>query len=800
MTGRSTPGDLLTARPRLVGARVTRREDPRLLRGLGRFVDDRQVHGMAHVVFRRSETAHGRLAGIALSEALAMPGVIGVYTAADFADIARPIRATSRMKDYHATPLGPLAVDKVRHVGDPVAAVLADSRYAAEDAAGRIALDIEPLPSLVDAAEAAADGAPLLYEDAGTNVLAMRAFGRGDVDRVMAAAAVRVRGRFRIHRKTPVTIEARGGLAEYDRRSRTLTLHSTTQIPGIVRDALAEIFAMPGSRVRVISADVGGGFGAKATLYPEDICLAALALKLGRPVKWFGDRQEDLLSTTQAFDETVDAELALDAEGAVLALKADALGDVGAFSVYPWTACLEPVQVVSFLPGPYRLPAYDGRVRAVATSKPGGGPYRGVGRPIAAFVTERLMDMAATRLGMDPVTLRRRNLVAEGEFPYKVASGIVWDRSSFIGCLDTACESAGYRALCAERDAARAAGRWVGIGIASYSELTGLGSRISVAPGMPVNTGTEGASVEIDATGSVTAFFGVSSQGQGIETTLAQVVAQELGVRLEDIHIDLGDSATNAHSTGTYASRSAVLAGGAGTLAARAVRAKVIRCAAHLLEAAEPDIEIAGGVVGVAGTDRTMTVAELAKAVYSQMGRLPKDLRDEIGNLEARRVYDPFFATATSATHIAMVEVDPETCAVSIGRYVAVEDCGRVINPLIADGQAHGGVAQGIGAALLEEVIHDEAGQMVTASLADYLVPSSCEIPRMEVVHLEDEPPGTLGGVRGLGEGGAIGGLAVIANAVADALAPLGVVVTEVPLTPARIFEMVQAARPAAFR
>ena len=798
MTVEGATGDLAAARPRLVGARVTRREDPRLLRGEGSFLDDRHVHGMVHLAFRRSETAHGGLVGIDAAAARAMPGVIGVYTAADLAGIARPIRATSRMRDYHATPLRPLALDKVRHVGEPVAAVVAESRYAAEDAAERVALDIAPLPSLVDARSAAADRDTLIHEDAGTNVLAARAFGRGDIDRAMEEAAVRVAGRFRIHRKTPVALEPRGGLAEYDRRSRTLTLHSTTQIPGIVRDAFADIFAMPGSRVRVIASDVGGGFGAKATLYAEDICVAALALKLGRPVKWSGDRREDLLSTTQAFDETIEATLALDADGTVLALQADALGDVGACSVYPWTACLEPVQVVSFLPGPYRMPVYDARVRAVATSKPAGGPYRGVGRPIAAFVTERLMDMAAAELGMDPVALRRRNLVAEGEFPYKAASGLVWDRSSFVGCLDRACETAGYETLRGQRDATRAAGGWAGVGVACYAELTGLGSRISVAPGMPVNTGTEGASVEIDATGAVTAFFGVSSQGQGIETTLAQIVAGELGVGIGDVHVDLGDSATNAHSTGTYASRSAVLAGGAGILAARAVREKVVRCAAHLLEAAEPDIEIANGTVRVAGTDRTMGLAALAKAVYADMGRLPKPLRDEIGNLEARRVYDPFLATATSATHIAAVEIDRETCAVSIGRYVVVEDCGRVINPLIADGQVHGGVAQGVGAALLEEVVHDAAGQMLTASLADYLVPSSREVPRMEVVHLEDEPPGTLGGVRGLGEGGTIGGLAAVANAVADALAPLGVAVSEVPLTPARIFTLVEAARAAA--
>ncbi len=782
------------ARPRLVGARIARREDPRLLRGQGGFVDDLHRHNMVHVAFRRSEVAHGRIEAVDAAQARAMPGVVGVFAAPDLAGIARPIHASSRMKGYYATPLGPLAAAKVRYVGDPVAAVVAESRYAAEDAAAAIALGIAPLPSVIDAEAAAAADAGFVHEEAGTNVLVERAFGRGDVAAGFAEAAVRVGGRFRVYRKTPLALEPRGALAEYDRRSRSVTLHAATQIPGIVRDALAEIFGIPGSRVRVVAPDVGGGFGAKATLYPEEICLVALALTLGRPVKWSSDRREDLLATTQAFDETVDAELAVDVEGRVLAVKAEALGDIGAYSVYPWTACLEPVQVVSFLPGPYRVPNYDGRVRAVATSKPGGGPYRGVGRPVAAFVMERLIDMAAAALALDPREMRRRNLVTEGEFPYKAPSGLVWDRSSFVGCLDRACETAGYEALRAERDAARAAGRWAGVGIASYSELTGLGSRIAVAPGMPVNTGTESAAVEIDATGAVTAWFGVPSQGQGIETTLAQIVADELGVRLDDVRVDLGDSAATAHSTGTYASRSAVLAGGAGIRAARALRAKVVRCAAHLLEAAEADIRTADGEIRVSGTDMSMTFRDLAKAVYGQMGRLPRALRDEIGNLEARRVYDPFFGTATSAAHVAAVEIDRETCAVAITRYVVVEDCGRVINPLIADGQAHGGVAQGIGAALLEEVVHDDAGQLLTATLADYLVPGTGDVPRMDVVHLEDEPPGTLGGVRGLGEGGLIGGMAAVANAVADALAPLGVKVTELPLTPARIFALVQAA------
>ena len=788
------PPDPTIARPGLVGARVTRREDRRLLRGLGDFIDDRRLHGLCHVAFRRSDVAHGRLKGIDADEARAMPGVVAVIAAEDLSGIARPIRATSRMSDYYPTPLWPLVPDVVRYAGEPVVAVVAGSRYAAEDAADRIGLDIERLDGLADPERALAPDAPPIHEEAGGNTIAARQFARGDVDDAMTFAAVRVGGGFRVHRKTPLAMETRGAVASYDRRTRILDLCSTTQVPGIVRDALAEILSLPGSRIRVSVPDVGGGFGAKTALYPEEVCLAALALLLGRPVKWFGDRREDLRATTQAFDEVLETGLGVDADGRIVALEADAICDVGSYSVYPWTACIEPVQVVSFLPGPYRVGNYRARARSVATPKPAGGPYRGVGRPISTFVMERMMDMAARALGLDPVEIRRRNMIADDEFPYRTASGIVWDRSSFLDGLETACREIGYDALRADQAAARKDGRLVGIGIASYAELTGLGSRISAAPGMPVNTGTETASVSVDATGAVTATFGVPSQGQGTETTLSQIVADELGVRMDDVETVIGDSATLGHMTGTYASRGAVLGGGAAILAARGAREKIVRCASHILEAAESDIEIEGGEIRVAGTDRAMTLKELARAVYSDMGRVPKEIRDGIGNLEATGVYDPFTATATSATHIAAVEIDRETCGVTVTRYVAAEDCGRVINPMIADGQAHGGIAQGIGAALMEEVIYDGAGQLLTATLADYVVPGSCDVPRMGVTHLEAEPPGTLGGFRGLGEGGTIGAVGAIANALADALAPLGVEVRELPLTPARIHALIEKA------
>jgi carbon-monoxide dehydrogenase large subunit len=771
-------------RPKHIGAPIKRVEDPRLLAGQGQFTDDRAVPGALHVAFRRSDHAHAEIAAIDAARAAALPGVFAVYTAADL-DLP-PLVATSRMRDYRATALHPLARGKVRHVGEPVAAVLAESRYVAEDALDLVEIAYRPLPALVDPETAAAAGAPLLHEEAGSNVLAAREFARGDAAAALAAAAVRVGGRFRLRRKAPLALENRACLAEWDRGRRALTLTLSTQVPGIVHEALAELLGLPGHALRVVAPDVGGGFGGKASLYPEEIVVAALAKKLGRAVRWTGDRLEDLAATSQGFDEIVEAELGLDADGAIVALSAEAVGDVGAYSIYPWTAALEPVQVVSFLPGPYRVPAYRGRVRAVATDKAPTGPYRGVGRPAAVFVTERLIDMAARRLGLDPAELRRRNLVRDDEFPYRTPSGIVWDRCGFRETLDRALAAIGYEALRREQERARGAGRLLGIGIATYAELTGIGSRISAAPGMPINTGTETATLRLDATGAVTALFGIASHGQGLETTLAQVIADELGARLADIRIVHGDSAAVAHGTGSYASRSAVLAGGAATAAARLLKERVLRAAAHLLEAAAADLDAADGRIFVAGTDRSLSFREVARAVHSEMGRLPPEAREE---LEVTRTYDPVFGTTTAATHVALVEIDRGTGKATILRYVVAEDCGRVINPLIVDGQVHGAVAQGIGAALYEEVVYDEAGQLLTASLADYVIPGAGEVPEIETIHLDGESPSTLGGFRGMGEGGTIGAPAAIANALADAL---GRDVCELPMTPERIFRLME--------
>jgi carbon-monoxide dehydrogenase large subunit len=764
-------------------------EDRRLLTGKGAYVDDHRPPGLLHAAFLRSPHAHARIVRLDVSRARALPGVAALVAGEDLARWAKPMRARSKMPEYRTTSFPPLARGKVRFAGEAVAVAVAESRYVAEDGVDRIVADYEPLPPVPDAEAALAPGAPLLHEEVGSNLFLAREFSRGEADAAVAAAHLVVRERFRFHRHTAVAMENRGCLALYDEGTGQLTLWTSTQCPGLVRDALADLLDLPENRIRVVATDVGGGFGAKSSLYPEELTVCALARWLGRPVKWIGDRREDLLATSQAWDEIIEAELAVSADGTILGLRAEVIADVGAYSIYPWTAAIEAVQTISFLPGPYRVPHYRGRARGVATSKAPAGPYRGVGRPVSTFVMEGLMDRAARRLGMDPAEIRLRNYIRTEDFPYRSPSGIVWDGVAITGAMERvreALDDAGTRAWQAQ---SRGDGRWIGVGFASYVELTGIGSAIPVAPGAQIATGTEAATIRVDPSGTVTAIFGVASHGQGLETSLAQVVADELGVRLEDVRVLHGDTALSPYGTGTYASRSAVLAGGAGILTARVIREKALRIAAHLLEADPGDLEVSEGRVRVRGSPGSgVSLKEIASAAYAGTRRLPRGVEP---GLEATRFYDPYFGTASTATHAAVVEVDPETFQVRVLRYVVAEDCGRIINPLIVEGQVHGGVAQGIGAALLEEVVYDERGQLLTATLMDYLLPTATELPPIEVHHLETPSPTALGGFRGMGEGGTIGAPAAIANAVTDALAPLGIEVSELPITPERLFRLV---------
>ncbi len=773
----------------LIGASVRRVEDERLLTGRGRFVGDMVLPGMLHAAFLRSVHAHARLLSIDVTRARAAAGITACVTGEDLAPHARAVRAESRMKGYFATDFPALARGKVRFTGEAVAAALGESRYAAEDALELIDVRYEPLAAVATVEAGREAGSALLHEAAGTNVLLTRAFVQGDVDAAIKSAAVVVGDTFRFHRHAGITMENRACLAEWDAGAGVLTLWSSTQVPGLLRDALADVLDLPAHRVRVVAPDVGGGFGVKGALYPEEVAVCALARLTGRPVKWVGDRREDLLTTTQAWDEVVECDLALDPDGTIRGLRARVLGDIGAYSIHPWTASIEVIQVISFLPGPYRVPHYRGEAWGVATNKAPTGPYRGVGRPVSTFVTESLIERAARRLGMDPVELRLKNLIRNDEFPYRSPSGVVWDNGSFVETLERARDIAGYAQVRDEQRRAGPSARRLGIGVASYVELTGVGSAIPASPGAAINTGTEGATIRVDPGGTVTAIFGVACHGQGHETSLAQIVAQELGASFDDVRVIEGDTAASPTGTGTYASRTAVIAGGAAILAARALKEKAVRIAAHQLEASVDDVVLEGGRASVRGAaDRSVTLRDIAGAAYAGSRKLPKGMEP---GLEATRFYDPYFGSASNAAHVAVVEVDVETCAVAIRRFVLVEDCGRMINPMIVEGQAIGGVAQGIGAALLEEVVYNEAGQLLTGTLMDYLVPTASEIPLVEVLHLDRPSPATLGGFKGVGEGGTIGAPAAVANAIADALAPLGIDITELPMTPDRLFRLI---------
>jgi carbon-monoxide dehydrogenase large subunit len=771
-----------------VGRPLQRFEDARLLTGRGRFVDDRNLPHALHMAVRRSDQPHARIVNITTDAAKSVPGVHGVFVWNDIEAWIKPAIATSRMSAYQPTAIHALAPEIVHYVGEPVVAVLAESRYVAEDALELIEIEYETLPFEGDPIKAAQADAPLLHEGFVSNVLVERAFIRGEVNEAFEGAYLCVGGNFRFHRKTATAMEPRTYLAEPDAGRDSLTLYSSTQVPGIIRDALAELMDMPGNRLDVIAPDVGGGFGGKTSLYQEEMLVCALARKTGRAVRWVGDRLEDLLSTSQAFDEHVEASLAVSEEGKILGLKAVVVGDIGAYSIYPWTAGIEPVQVVSFLPGPYKVPCYSGHVRAVTTPKSPTGPYRGVGRPTSTFVMERLIDMAAVRLGLDPAEIRERNMVQPHEFPYKTPSGIVWDQSAFTEGLQLAKERFGYPQARRDQATARDQGRWIGIGIASYAELSGIGSRISASPGMPINTGTDVCVIQLDSTGSIQASFGCASHGQGHETTLAQVLADELAVDPSCLRVVTGSTQGVPHGTGSYASRTAVISSGAAILAARELRERMLRLAALLLDASPEFIKVQSGVFRDSLTGKQITVAELAKAQYSQMGRVPASAREE---LCVTRTYDPVVGTTSSSTHMVEIEIDPNTYAVHFLRYLIVEDSGRIINPLIVTGQARGAFAQGVGAALFEEVVYDENGQLLSASLVDYVLPSAPEVPALDLVHMKTVSSTNLGGFRGMGEGGTIGSPAAIANAISDALAHKGVEVFELPMTQQRIFQLI---------
>ena len=762
-----------------VGRSIRRVEDPTLVTGQGRFTGDLPA---AHWVrFVRSSVAAGRIVRIAAPEGATL------ITAADLAAV-KPIRPMLHKFNYVPVGQPVLATDVVRFVGEPIAAVLAPTREEAEDIADRVEVEISERPVVVDARAALAPGAALVHDEAKGNVIVEGRVKTPGFDAKLAAAHKRVKIDIRSRRQNALPLEPRAAHAAWDPTSQRVTLHCSTQMPHAMRTIIAELVGMPESDLRVIAPDVGGGFGQKMSLAAEYVIVTWLARKHRTSVAWTEDRRENLVACFHSRDQYVSLEGAFDADARLLALSADIVANVGAYSCYPTTCAVEPLMAMAEMPGPYDVREYNCVSRGVVTNTCPMAPYRGVSRPVITFTIERLMDKAAAAFGLDPVEIRRRNLIKT--FPYTSAMGLVFDEATYVETMDKAVDAADVPAFRARQAKARAAGCYLGLGIATFSERTGYGTPAFAARGMDVTPGWETVELAMDPSGFIEARIGASPHGQGLRTTLSQIVADELGTSPDRIKIVHGDTDRTPYGWGTFASRSLVIAGGATLLAARKVRAKLLKIASIMLEASPDDIVLEADMARVAGTDRVMAFETLARAAYHQTHLFKGDVTP---GLVESATYDPA-GTFSNACHIALVEVDAETGGVRIEKFLVAEDAGRLINPMIVDGQIHGGVAQGIANALLEEIIYDETGNILTATLADYLPPTAHEMPPIEIHHLETWTGASITQAKGLGEGGAIGAPAAVVNAINDALSPFGVSIDEFPATPQRIRAALRAA------
>ncbi|HEU5018899.1 MAG TPA: xanthine dehydrogenase family protein molybdopterin-binding subunit [Pseudolabrys sp.] len=764
-----------------VGRSIRRVEDPALVTGRGRFTADLPA---AHWVrFVRSPAAAGKIVK------LDAPPDAQVITAADLEGV-KPI--LPMLHKFNYKPVGqPLLADcEVCFVGEPVAAVVAASEEEAEDIVDLVVLEIADAPAVTDARAALASGAAQLHPEAPGNVIIEGVVKTPGFDEAWNGAQRIVSIDVRSHRQNATPMEPRAGHAAFDPATGRVTLTCTTQMPHLTRTAIADVLGMPESDLRVIAPDVGGGFGQKMSLAAEYALLVWLARKLRNSVAWTEDRRENLIAAFHARDQYISLQGAFGADARLIGLKADIISNVGAYSCFPTTCGVEPLMAMAEMPGPYDFQQYECRARGVLTNTCTMAPYRGVSRPIITFALERLMDKAARAFGIDPVDIRRRNLIAA--FPYKSAMGLEYDEGSYRETLELAVKEMDLPGFRQRQREARSQGRYLGIGFGAFSERTGYGSPAFAARGMDITVGWETAIITIDPSGFVEVRIGASPHGQGLRTTLAQIVADEIGVSPERIKVVHGDTDTSPYGWGTFASRSLVIAGGASLVAARKVRTKLVKIASHMLEASPGDIVLEDGQAKVAGTDRTISIAKMAREAYTQTHRFNGEIEP---GLTETGTYDPS-GTFSNACHAAIVEVDADTGHVKIERYVVAEDAGRLINPMIADGQVHGGVAQGIGNALLEEIIYDETGNILSSTLADYLPPTAREIPVIELHHLETPSTQSITKAKGLGEGGGIGAPAAVINAINDALSPFGVQINEMPATPQRIRAALRSSSP----
>lgn len=775
---------------RFFGERVKRNEDPRLLTGQALFTGDVNLPNMAYAAFLRSPYAHARILSIDISAALAHEGVFAVYTADSLGDYWQPgplLVQPPPVKDivFNERTQVPLAKEKVRYVGEPVVLVIAASRYVAEDAVEAIFVDYDPLPAVVDLEKALAADTALVHETLDSNVSAHVVQTKGDYETARSQADLLIKRRFRYEHGAAAAMENRGVVAHWDRRSQRLTVWDTTQAPVFIRNGLAAMLGLSESQVRVIAPFIGGGFGPKIMMfYPEEVLLPWASMQLERPLKWIEDRAENFVATTQERGQIHDAEMALAKDGRILGIHDVFLHDAGAYAPYGLTV---PINSQCTLLGPYDVAHYYSKFTAVFTNKTIVTPYRGAGRQHGVFVIERLLDIAARELGIDRAEIRRRNFIPPDAFPYNNEiiyqdfAPLTYDSGNYEPALDQALEMIGYEQFINEtQPRLRAAGKHVGIGVVAYVEGTGIGPY-------------EGARVQVQANGKVSVVTGVGTQGQGHFTVFAQIVADQLGVDVADIDVVTGDTDQFHWGAGTFASRGAVVAGNAINEAARDVRHKILKLASELLEAAEEDLELRDGEVRVRGVpDRAIPLGQLALQANPMRGAVKPGTEP---GLEATNYFGPEYGATASGVHAMIVEVDADTMQVDLQRYVVVHDCGKVINPLILDGQIQGGVAQGIGNAFYEQLIYDEQGQLLSGSFMDYLLPTSLDVPRVEVGHEVTVSPLNPMGVKGAGEAGAIPTGALFAQAVEDALQDTGIEIREIPLSPSRIWELVQAAK-----
>ncbi len=763
-----------------IGRPLRRFEDPALLLGRGRFTAD-IARGAAAVRFVRSAVARGRIVSVK------KPHGTLVFTAADLAGV-KPIRPLLHRPDYVAIGQPALADGRVNYVGEAIAVVVADDAAQAEDLADQVEADIEQEEAVVDLDCALQPGAPKVHPEAPANVLIEGVLRTPGLQAAFARAAKVIEVETRSRRQSAMPMEPRGGHAAWDEGSGRVTLTCSVQMPHMLRTGIADALSMAEADLRVIAPDVGGGFGQKMQLFPEYIVLVWLARRLRRSLAWIEDRHENFLASAHSRDQHYFVRAAFDAQARLLAVDADLRCNVGAYSCYPTTCGVEPLMAFAELPGPYDFREYGAHARGITTNTCMMAPYRGVSRPMLTFTMERLMDTAAARFGIDPVEIRRRNLIRK--FPYKSVTGLVYDEGSYLKTLEQAAEAIDVAAFRRRQTALRAKGRYVGLGFSSFSERSGYGSSAFAARKMDIVPGYETVEMAMDPSGCVVARIGASPHGQGLRTSLAQIIADGLGLRPDQVRIVHGDTDNTPYGWGTFASRSLVLSGGACKLAADALAKRIRAIAAGLLEASAADIELVEGKARIKGTDKTVEIARIARIAYQQSHRIDPALGP---GLRESATYDPD-GTFSNACHAAIVEVDIETGGVRLERFLVVEDAGILVNPMIVDGQVHGGVVQGIANALYEEMKYDELGNLLTTSLADYLPPTAAEVPEIEIQHLETLSDASVTRAKGVGEGGAIGAPAAVVNAIVDALSPFGIEFFEMPVTPQRIREKLRQA------